>query len=222
MPLILYHWLPSPPSRAVLTTAKAIGVSVTVKIIDLFKKQHLTDEYLKINPEHTVPSLDDNGFILHDSHAIATYLVSKYGKDDSLYPKDVKQRALVDQRLFFHGTKLFPRLRATAFPVFFLGKRNVDADARDAIYDALGNLEKYLEPTGWVAGHHATVADISCGVTASTLQAMGVDFSAYPKIRDWLKNCRSTFSGYEEANQEGEKMFGDGIKSLVGPKAYLR
>nr|QII57456.1 glutathione-S transferase epsilon1 [Xenocatantops brachycerus] len=222
MPVVLYHCPPSPPSRAALTAAKAVGVDVTVKIVDLFKKEHLSDEYLKINPEHTVPSIDDNGFILHDSHAIATYLVSRYGKDDSLYPKDVKQRALVDQRLYFDATILFPRLRATTYPIFFLGKRNVDADARDAIYEALGNLEKYLEPTGWVAGDHATVADISCAVTVGSLEVMGVDFSTYPKIRDWLKRCKNTFHGYEEANQEGEKIIGDGIKNLVGPKAYLR
>ncbi|XP_049937466.1 glutathione S-transferase D7-like isoform X1 [Schistocerca serialis cubense] len=222
MPVVLYHFPPSPPSRVALTVAKALGIDVTVKIIDLFKNEHLQEEYLKINPEHMVPAMDDNGLILHDSHVIATYLVSRYGKDESLYPKDVKQRALVDQRLYFEATVLLPRLRATTYPVFFLGKRNVDADARDAIYEALGNLEKYLEPTGWVAGDHATLADISCSVTVASLEAIGVDMSAYPKIRDWLKRCRSTFRGYEEANAEGEKLIGDGIKSIVGPKAYLR
>nr|AHC08046.1 epsilon glutathione S-transferase [Locusta migratoria] len=222
MPIVLYHFPPSPPSRAVLTTAKAIGVDVTIKIIDLFKNEHLTEDYLKINPEHMVPTIDDNGLILHDSHAIATYLVSRYGKDDSLYPKDVEQRALVDQRLYFDATILFSRLRATTFPIFFQGKRNVDAAARDAIYEALGILEKYLEPTGWAAGERATVADLSCSVTVGSLRAIGVDLSAYPKIRDWLKRCKSTFSGYEEANQEGEKLIGDGIKNLVGCKAYSR
>jgi len=29
------------------------------------------------------------------------YLVDKYAKDDSLYPKDLKRRALVNERLFF-------------------------------------------------------------------------------------------------------------------------
>ena len=43
------------------------------------------------------------------SRAIVTYLVDKYGKDDSLYPKDVEKRSLVVQRLFFDATVLYQR-----------------------------------------------------------------------------------------------------------------
>ena len=32
---------------------------------------------------------------------MAAYLASKYGKDDSLYPKDLETRYMVDQRLYF-------------------------------------------------------------------------------------------------------------------------
>ena len=45
------------------------------------------------------------------SHAIASYLVRSYASDDSLYPQDPKQKAIVDQRLYFNAGKLFPRLR---------------------------------------------------------------------------------------------------------------
>lgn len=61
-----------------------------------------------MNPQHTIPTLvDDDGFVLWDSHAIMPYLVSKYGKDDSLYPKDLKKRAVIDQRLHFDSNVLF-------------------------------------------------------------------------------------------------------------------
>ena len=46
------------------------------------------------------------------SHAIASYLVRSYASDDSLYPQDPKQKAIVDQRLYFDAGILFPRLRA--------------------------------------------------------------------------------------------------------------
>lgn len=52
--------------------------------------------------------MDDDGFVIWDSHAINAYLVGKYGKDDSLYSKDLKKRAVIDQRLHFDSNVLFP------------------------------------------------------------------------------------------------------------------
>lgn len=66
----------------------------------------------QLNPQHTVPTLDDNGIVLWDSHAINVYLVTKYGKDDSLYPKDFFKRAIVDQRLHFDSGVAYTLLAA--------------------------------------------------------------------------------------------------------------
>lgn len=63
-----------------------------------------------MNPQHTIPTLVDEDFIIWDSHAIAGYLVGKYASDDTLYPKEPKKRALVDQRLHFDSGILFPRV----------------------------------------------------------------------------------------------------------------
>lgn len=57
--------------------------------------------FLQLNPQHTVPTLDDDSYVLWDSHAINAYLVRKYAKDDALYPKKDEIRGTVDQRLHF-------------------------------------------------------------------------------------------------------------------------
>lgn len=36
-----------------------------------------------------------------------TYLVNKYAKNDSLYPKDPKQKALIDQMMYFDAGSLY-------------------------------------------------------------------------------------------------------------------
>lgn len=38
------------------------------------------------------------------------YLVSKYAKNDSLYPKDPKKRGLVDQMLYFDAGDLYENM----------------------------------------------------------------------------------------------------------------
>lgn len=50
---------------------------------------------------------DCDGFIVSDSHAINGYLVDKYGKNDSLFPKDPKVRATINHRLHFDSSVFF-------------------------------------------------------------------------------------------------------------------
>lgn len=59
-----------------------------------------------------MPTLDDNGFILTESRAIALYLAEKNFPDGhKLYPKDVNQRARINQCLQFDCGTLYPRIR---------------------------------------------------------------------------------------------------------------
>ncbi|XP_072375936.1 glutathione S-transferase 1-like, partial [Diabrotica undecimpunctata] len=97
----------SPCVRAVLLAAEAMKIKLEYVAIDVVKKEHLTNEYINLNSRHTVPTLDDDGFVVWDSHAIMMYLGEKYGNDNSLYPKDIKKRALINQKLLFDAGDLF-------------------------------------------------------------------------------------------------------------------
>lgn len=44
------------------------------------------------------------------SRAILCYLASAFSKNDSLYPKDIRKRALVDHRLMFDLGTLYQRM----------------------------------------------------------------------------------------------------------------
>lgn len=64
-----------------------------------------------------MPTLVDGDFVLWDSHAIGPYLATAYGKNDSFYPADPKEKAVVDQRLYFDCGTLYPRFRTIAVSV---------------------------------------------------------------------------------------------------------
>merc|ERR1712113_1233935 len=95
MPVTIYGPKLSAPVRIALMTCEAMGIEYETKNIDLMKGEHMTPEYLKINPQHNVPALVDGDFKLNESRAIALYLFNAYGKDEKLYPKDAKVRAMV-------------------------------------------------------------------------------------------------------------------------------
>lgn len=48
-PPILYYANLSPPSRAVILTAQEIGLELNLKPISLFKREHLTPEFIKVS-----------------------------------------------------------------------------------------------------------------------------------------------------------------------------
>lgn len=48
MPPKLYMHEVSPPSRAVLITAAALGLDLELHVVDLMKGEHKTPEYLKV------------------------------------------------------------------------------------------------------------------------------------------------------------------------------
>jgi len=101
MSVDLYYTFLGAPSRAVIMTAKMIGVELNLKMVDVMAGDQLKPDFLKLNPLHQVPVLDDNGFLLTESRVICTYLVQKYASHDGLYPKSARLRAAVDERLYF-------------------------------------------------------------------------------------------------------------------------
>ncbi|XP_037823100.1 glutathione S-transferase 1-like [Lucilia sericata] len=212
--ITLYGLDASPPVRACLLTLKALNLPFEYKRVNLLEGEHLSQEYLKKNPQHTVPTLEDDGHFLWDSHAIIAYLVSKYGKNDSLYPKDLLKRAQVDQRLHFESGVMFQGgLRNITAPLFFRNETKVPQHKIDAIIEIYDFLEVFLKNSPYMAGDHLTIADLSIVTSVTSLVAfVDIDSSKYPKLTAWIKRLES-LPYYHEANGVGAKMLVEMIKS---------
>ncbi|XP_055859092.1 glutathione S-transferase 1-like [Episyrphus balteatus] len=212
--IILYGIEASPPVRAILLTLKALNLDYEFREVDLFKGGHLTEEFLKKNPQHTVPVLEDDGQFLWDSHSIAAYLVRKYGKNDDLYPKDFHKRAIVDQRLHFDSGVFFPSLRNITFPIWTGICKNVPQEKIDAVHQAFDFLETFLEHD-YLAGDSLTIADFSAVSTATSFDLLApIDSAKYPKVVAWI-NRISKLPYYEEANAKGVVLLNGNLKKLL-------
>ncbi|KAH8357184.1 hypothetical protein KR084_008260, partial [Drosophila pseudotakahashii] len=197
-----FYYMPgSGGCRTVIMVAKALGLELNKKLLNTMEGEQLKPEFVKLNPQHTIPTLVDNGFAIWESRAIAVYLVEKYGKDDSLYPKDPKKQAVVNQRLYFDMGTLYDAFAKYYYPIFRTGNPGTEEDLKK-IETSFGFLDTFLEGQDYVAGDQLTVADIAILATVSTFEIVKYDLSKYANVTRWYENAKKVTPGWDE-NWEG-------------------
>lgn len=95
--------------RTVLMTLRNLDLDVEIIHVNFQKGENKSDAFTALNPLQQVPVLvEEDGFVLTESRAIAAYLVASHAPTSSLYPlNDPVKRALVDERLYFDATTVF-------------------------------------------------------------------------------------------------------------------
>nr|AYM01157.1 glutathione-S-transferase epsilon class [Spodoptera littoralis] len=203
MVIRIYKKDASPPARAVLMAAEIINLKCEIQDVDLSSGPHLSPEYLEKNTLHSVPFLEDGDFYLADSHAIITYLVSKYGAEhrSKWYPCDLSVRATVDQRMYFDTSDLFPHIKNIVSVIVTQGV-GPDAEQIKAINAGYEVLDKYLQKTKFVAANHMTLADVSCVASVSSLNVLCPVDSKYAYLLKWWDTLKEE-KWYKKANEPG-------------------
>uniref|UniRef100_A0A1L8E4W2 glutathione transferase n=1 Tax=Nyssomyia neivai TaxID=330878 RepID=A0A1L8E4W2_9DIPT len=210
MTIDFYYSEISAPCRSILLLGKALGIEFNLKLLDLMAGEHLKPEFVKINYQHCIPTLVDNGFALWESRAILVYLVDKYAKNDALYPKDPQKRARVNQKLYFDMGSLYQRFAEYYYPPVF-AKAPFNPAAFTKMEEAVDFLNTGLEGQKYAAGDSLTIADLALVATVATMDSFKFDLSKYPNVVQWFEMCKKTIPGYE-INQKGA----DGFYSKYG------
>ncbi|XP_017845784.1 glutathione S-transferase D7 [Drosophila busckii] len=201
---VLYYLPPSPPCRSILLLAKMLALDFELKIVNILEGEQLKPDFVAMNPQHCLPTMDDQGLVLWESRAILSYLVAAYGKTDELYPKDIRVRALIDQRLQFDLGTLYQRLTDYYFPTMFIGAP-LDEGKRAKLSEAVGWLNVILEGRQFAAAEHFTIADLTLLVTISQLEAFDFELKPYKHVRQWLERCKEHMLPYDYEELNGSK-----------------
>src|SRR6476661_3324058 len=96
MTITLYELQPSPHARKVRLLAAELGIPLNRVPVDPRIGETRTSEFLAMNPNGRIPTLEEDGFYLYESPAILKYLSAKH-PDRGLCGADTKTKALVDQ-----------------------------------------------------------------------------------------------------------------------------
>lgn len=147
----------------------------------------------------------DEGFSLWESRAIMAYLAEQYGKTDSLYPKDPKARAIVNQRMYFDMGTLYQRFAEYYYPQIF-AKAPADPEKFKKMEEAFEFLNTFLAGSTYAAGENLTLADLTLFATVSTYEVASFDFSKYENVTRWYEKCKATAPGVD-VNQQGVEEF---------------
>lgn len=146
-----------------------------------------------------------------ESRAIIAYLASAYAKDDSIYPKDPKVRAKVDQMMYFDMGQLYKAFGDCFYPVAMQGKEDIEKEKYDKLKEVLGWAKDFIAETGYVAGtEKVTIADMCFLATLSSIMAAGAaDFEKdYPELKNYCEKISSEVPNYAKANGDGATAFG--------------
>lgn len=174
-------------TRKVLTTLVETNTPYESISLDFAKGEHKSPEHLARQPFGKMPALEDDGFWLYESRAMARYVNDKAG--GKLVPSDLKSRAMMDQWTsveysYFTG----PTMKFVFQHVF---QRPQDpaalAAAQTELDHTLPILDAHLAKHDYFAGAEFSLADIGYApyVEYAMMTPLKETFAKYPHFSAW-------------------------------------
>jgi glutathione S-transferase len=150
-----------------------------------------TDEYLAMNPNRLIPTIEDDGFVLWESNAILRYLAARYAP--ALWPADPRVRALGDRWMDWQFT--YAGAQVDAF-LNLIRKAPADRDMAAVAASAkkagamMAILDAALAERPWLSGDAFGIGDIPMGVYAHTWFTLAIERPDLPHVVGWYARLR--------------------------------
>ena len=190
----LYLFPPSSRVLGIVALKNYLGLDCELQPIDLGRGDQLTRQYVALNPNKKMPTLEDSGFVLWESNAILFYMAAKR-PDMGLWPSDLKDQAHVLRWLAWEsahwdaeswGMVAYEKASKAVLglgppdPAFIArGEQNFDRFA--------AVLNNSLRGKTWLIGEQLTIADFSIGAFVPSAERMELPIGKFTEILRWYK-----------------------------------
>jgi glutathione S-transferase len=190
--MIDLYTVPTANGQKIHIMLEEVGLPYTPHLVDLYKGEHRTPEFRKLNPFARVPIIiDRNGpgggdFAVCEGSAILRYLAEK---TDQFLPTDSRIRSEVDQWLSFINANVGPLFRGEfMFTAMAPNPEAVTYFVAEA-EKAFGVLNEFLATRTYFVGEVYTIADINAyPVAAVSSKRLPKGLEPYPHVRRWADN----------------------------------
>lgn len=194
----LYTTPLSANGRKVLAVSSHLGLAPEIRLVNVYRGEGRSPEFLAINPAGKIPTLVDGAFTLYESNAILQYLSEAFG-DYQLWSREPKARAVIAQWLFWESAHWQPVL--TALLSSFVGHKllpdvlpppraGVDWD-NELLAPLLNALEMNLATRPFLTGETITIADFSVAGMMTYFRTAQFPFRKTPFLTGWYSRIEA-------------------------------
>ena len=186
----------APKSRAVRTAwlLYELGLDFEVERFELGSKEMRSQEYMSVNPNARVPTLDDGDVRITESGAIAQYLLARYG--DGRFAPDISSPdfPLYLQWLHYGEGMIMGAMNNFVVETVFLPPEKSSKVHAERAFKLLGRyllaVDAHLEGRDYLAGDFS-IADTITGHACYMSEWFGVDFSNMPNLVSYLNRIKA-------------------------------
>jgi glutathione S-transferase len=156
-------------------------------LVDFAKGEHKQPAHLARQPFGQVPALNDEGFALYESRAMARYIDEKSG--GSLTPKGLRARAVMEQWISVETSNFAPHAMKFIYHSVFKREQSPEVlkAAGAALDTAYATLELQLTAQPFLAGEALSLADICFApyLEYLTLSPAAGKLAEHPHVAAW-------------------------------------
>lgn len=181
------YWVPTANGQRAAIMVEETGEQYTLRPVNMMQGEHLSEEYLAVNPIGKVPTIIDHstGISVYGTMAIALYLADKHGV---LLGETPAQRAQVYQWAGIIASDLGPAFTGQ-FIFNVMAPEKLEFPIRyfnEQITRLLKVLDARLAGNTYLSGETYTLADaLGYPVAASSAARLPDGLSGYEHIQRW-------------------------------------
>lgn len=209
----IYDFAASPNARKVRSVAYELGLTPEFVVVNIFKGENRSPEFLAKNPNGLIPVLEDGDLVVWESNAIINYLAAQR-PEAGLLPTDARARADVDRWMFWQSSHLGHAVVDVAYERVVKRVMGSTPDEErikrglTALQSSCQLLDKHLEGKEFVTGK-LSVADFAIASLLSLREMADLPLGSFSNLMAWQRRIEGRPS-FQKALADAAAIMGAG------------